>query len=204
MAERDDNQDWLDALAGKPNPNAESSLIGKASILRHAIQRHDSQLMGKHYDVEEELQRLNARLSQEGLLENASRSKTFAKRWAAFVATILSAFTFGVITMRFAMMPSMEGVRSDGTILSVEGQKRFVQIVPLYAADPSETMKAAVVEASRLGMNISVRAADDGYDLVLEGLVPSSVPQDSLKQILGISKSAAGDLQFQIRQKPRN
>lgn len=204
MAERDENQDWLDALAGKPNPNAESSLTRKASVLRHAIQRHDSQLMGEDYEVEAELQRLNARLSKEGFLEGASTSKIFAKRWAAFVAAILSAFTFGVITMRFAMMPSMEGVRSDGPVLSVERQQRFVQIVPLYVTDPSETMKASVVEASRLGMNFSVRAVDDGYDLVLEGLVPSSVAQDSLKQSLGISKSAAGDLQFQIRQKPKN
>jgi hypothetical protein len=204
MAERNETQDWLDALAGKPNPNADSAVVRKASSLRDAIQRHDNQLMGNDFDIEAELKRLNTRLSKEGLFEKNSTSKSFSKRWAAFIAALLSAFAFGAITMRFAMMPAMEGVRSEGTVLSMEGQKKFVQNVLVSVADPSETMKTAVAEASRLGINFSVKVAGDGYDVVLEGLVPNSAAQDSIKQVFGISRSAAGDLQFQIRQKPRN
>ena len=204
MAERDETQDWLDALAGKQSPNAEPSLVRKTAVLRHAIQRHDSDLMGKDYNVEAELQRLNDRLSNEGLFETARTSESFSKRWVAFVGAILSAFIFGLVAMRFAMMPSLEGVKSDGTVLPAEGRKRFVQIVPLYVTDPTETMKATVEAASRLEMNLSVKAVDGGYDIVLEGLIPNAVAQDALKQILGLSGSAGGNLQFQIRQKPKN
>lgn len=201
MAKRDEDQDWLDTIGGNPDPNADPALVRKATVLRNAIRQYDSRLMGEKYDIDGELQRLNTRLSKEGLFPAPPQKQSFARRWAALIAAILSAIAFGALTMRLAMMPALEGVRSEGNVSIIDGQQKLAQSVPVLVPDPAETMKASVAEASRLGLNFSVKAAGNGYDLLVEGLVPHSANQESLKQVLGIGAAAAGDLQFQIRRK---
>ncbi|MFH1871095.1 MAG: hypothetical protein ABIK82_17370 [Pseudomonadota bacterium] len=137
-----------------------------------------------------------------GLLENKNATSNLTKRWAALIAAIMSAFAFGAITMRFVMMPGMEGVRSEGSFATVDGQKKFVQNVPVFVVEPLATIRVSVGEAARLELSFAVRAVEGGYDLVLEGLIPNSPEQISIKQALGIGQSAGGDLLFQIRQKP--
>lgn len=154
-----------------------------------------------HTDTQSELQRLTSRLSKEGLFPASPQIQSFARRWAAFIAAILSAIAFGALTMRLAMMPTLEGVRYEGNVSIIEGQQKLAQSVPVLVPNPAETMKASVAEASRLGLSFSVKAAGNGYDLLVEGLVPHSANQESLKQALGISAAAAGDLQFLIRRK---
>lgn len=139
-----------------------------------------------------------------GLLENKNQTSNLAKRWAALIAAIMSAFTFGALTMRFAMMPGMEAVRSEVSFATMDGQKKFVQNVPVFVVEPLATIRVSIVEAARLDLSFAVRAVEGGYDLVLEGLIPNSPEQISIKQALGIGQSAGGDLLFQIRQKSTN
>ena len=42
MTNRDEDQDWQEALAGKPNANADPEVNRRASLLRQAIQHHDA------------------------------------------------------------------------------------------------------------------------------------------------------------------
>ena len=203
MTIRNDDQDWMDALAGKPTPDADPKTVTNASVLREAIRKHDSNLIGEDYDPNGALNQLNARLNREGLLHKPAFKSSLA-RWSSLVAAIMSAFAIGAITMRFVMMPGMVGVRSEGSFTFLDGQKKFVQNVPLAVPEPAKTMRAAVAEAAQIGLNFSVRTVENGYDLLLEGLIPNSAEQVSVKEKLDIKGAAGGDLLFQIRQKPAN
>jgi len=124
------------------------------------------------------------------------------KRWSSLIAIIMSAISFGALAMRFAMMSGMEAVRSDGTTITVGGHSRQIQKVPVLVAEPHTTMQAAVTEAARLGLDISVKSSEGGYDLLIDGLIPHSPEQTMLKETLGLSKSVGGELLFSIRHKP--
>lgn len=202
MATRNDNQDWLDALAGKQSVDANPHTVANALVLREAIRRHESDLLGETCDFDEELTRLNARLHRENLFSEAPPiSAAPSKGWTTLIAAIMSAFTLGAITMRFAFMPSMEGVRSDGSFSYESGHKKVVQIVLVSVPDPAATLRTAVSEAAKSSLNFSVRLEQGGYDLVLEGLIPNSPDQAGIKQAVGIGQSAGGDVLLQIRAK---
>jgi hypothetical protein len=200
MDNRDDDQDWLDALAGKATTNANQSTIAKASALRNAIQKHNELLLGESYNVDSEIEKLKNRLVNEGLSTNSAPDNSIKKRWAAFIAGILSAFAFGAMVMRFVMMPTMEGVRSNGETTSAS-TGAYTQTVAVLVKSPFETMQVVVAEASRIEMSFSVKVVEGGYDLTLVGLVTQSPSQENIRNVLGLSKMAAGDIQFQIRKK---
>lgn len=199
MLEKNDDHDWLEALAGKQLSNSNQT-AAQATMLRKAIQRHNKQLLGENYDISAELEKLNKRLMVEGATPSPAENVSIKKRWGAFIAAILTAFAFGAMVMRFTMMPAMEGVRSSGEILSAPATAH-TQRVPVFVKSPSETMQAAVGEAARIDINFHVKVAESGYDLTVFGFVAHSAKQEALKTTLGLSKSAAGDTLLEIRKK---
>lgn len=203
MTNKDEDQDWLDALSGKPNADADPEVTRRATLLRQAIQRHDAALGANDFDAEAGLQKLRRRIGKEGLLETESNFNKFCKRWAAIIASLISAFAFGIAVTRFAMLPAMEGVRSGGDIVEIKNLNSFAQKVPVYVSDPTATAQLAISEALRLRLNITINATPDGYNLLVEGLVSNSPEQNQMKNILGISVSASGNLLFQIQVKAK-
>lgn len=201
MTNANEDQDWLDALAGKPNPNADPEVTREATLLRQAIQRDDAALGVNDFDVEAGLQKLKFRMRREGLMGTESSFNKFVKRWAAIIASLISAFAFGIAVTRFAMLPAMEGVKSGGEIVEIKNLNSFAQKVPVYVNDPAATAQLVISEAIKLRLNITVNATPDGYNLLVEGLVSNSIEQNQMKNILGISKSASGNLLFQIQAK---
>ena len=201
MTNKDKDQDWLDALAGKPRADADPEVTQRATLMRQAIQRHDYALNVNEFDTEAGLQRLMYRMNKEGLIVAESKFNNIAKRWSAIIASLLSAFAFGIAITRFAMLPSMEGVKSNSDIVEIKNLNSFAQKVPVYVSDPSTTAQLVVSEAIRLKLNITVNAMPEGYNLLVEGLISNSAEQNKMKNELGINKSASGNLLFQIQVK---
>lgn len=71
MTNKDEDQDWLNALAGKPNPDADPDVTRRATLLRQAIQRHNTTFEPSEFDTEASLQKLKFRVRREGLLDAA-------------------------------------------------------------------------------------------------------------------------------------
>jgi len=204
MMNKDEDQDWLDALAGKPNAYADQEVTRRATLLRQAIQRHGAALNENEFDTEAGLQKLKFRMRREGLMGTESSFNNFVKRWAAIIASLISAFTFGIAVTRFAMLPTIEGVKSGGEIVEIKNLNSFAQKVPVYVSDPTATAQLVISEAIKLRLNITVSATPDGYNLLVEGLVSNSIEQNEMKNVLGISKSASGNLLFQIQVKAKD
>lgn len=201
MTNNDEDQDWLDALAGKPNADGDPEVIRRATLLRQAIQQHDAAIGANDFNVEAGLQKLRLRMDKEGLMRTESNLNNFVKRWAAIITSLISAFAFGIVVTRFAMLPAMEGVKSGGEIIEIKSLNSFAQKVPIYVSDPTATAQLVISEAIKLRLNITVNATPDGYNLLVEGLVSNSIEQNEMKNVLGISKSASGNLLFQIQAK---
>lgn len=68
MTNKDDDQNWMDALAGKPNPDADPEVTRRTTLLRQAIQRHNATLETSEFDTEAGLQKLKFMIRREGLL----------------------------------------------------------------------------------------------------------------------------------------
>lgn len=76
MTDRDDQQ-WLDALAGKPDANADAVTNAQAQALRTAmVARRAALEQATANAAPEEFERLRARLQREGLLTDAKAGAT--------------------------------------------------------------------------------------------------------------------------------
>lgn len=80
MTNKDEDQDWLGALAGKLNADADPEVTRRATALRQAIQRHDATLGANDFDVEAGLQKLKLRLYREGLGVSPVLKRTYSHR----------------------------------------------------------------------------------------------------------------------------
>ena len=82
MTEKDDQQ-WLDALAGKPHAGANSAASAQATALRNAMLTRRAALEQATANIEPaEFERLQSRLQREGLLPKAgAHTKQASTNW---------------------------------------------------------------------------------------------------------------------------
>lgn len=139
MTNKDEEQDWLDALAGKPNPNADPEVTRQATLLRLAIQRHDDALGVNDFDVEAGLQKLKVRLVREGL-SGADQSITIKERFAQ-LAGIVSAVLAICSILFIALIPVELGVATRGSI--------HTQVI--FVKNPNETANLLTAELLSIG-----------------------------------------------------
>ena len=206
MSNETEDQKWLEALGGKiAGKHSTSHLEVEATAIRNSLIRQ-SQSRPAYESSEGHFQKILAEANKRGLMsiERTARQSAIwplPKRWSSLIGAIVSAFVFGAIAMRFAMMPGMEAIKSEGSFDVAESQKKWALKVSVTVLDPAEIMRAAVVEAARAELNFSVKTVEDGYDFFLERLIANSAEQAAVKRILGISSSANGNLILQIREK---
>ena len=211
---KNDDDMWLDALAGRPHDGADPKINTEAERVRKILQKQSTELEAfLPNSSASDFQKLYQRLEKEQLVpQKVKFSSNLVKKWSSFIAAILSAFAFGALVMRYAMMPTLESVRSvqyqetSNGILTENTRLLFhetklVRIVSVRVEKPNETMRVVSAESARLGLDFSVMKVSDGYTIVVIGLVPNSVDQEKLKSSLGLSKTAGGDLLFDVKQK---
>lgn len=177
MTNKDDDQDWLDALAGKPNPNADPEVTRRATLLRQAIQRHDAALGVNGFDVEAGLQKLKARLRREGLI-GVDQQPTIKERFArlamaASVALNRHVVQFAVaasvvltigLTMRLYLHE--QPIQNEADIMKGGDQ----QIV--LATDPEARLKQLAAELDSLGIKYQIERKEGKILLKAQGVDP--------------------------------
>ena len=106
-----DDENWFDALAGKPNPNTDSSTLQEASALRTAILSTNEYPQQKTATVVniQALQNLKERLRSEGLLDRKSRTSNSRLTIAtSLVASIVVCISVSMSVLNSSDMPSLE------------------------------------------------------------------------------------------------
>ncbi len=156
---KDKDQDWLDALAGKPNPNADHEVTRRADLLRQTIQRHDASFGISKRDSEARFQKLRIRMRREGLLGD-NGSSIVKVRFAIFVRGVTSALSSVKLMLSTIIMPTEFATRGR------EGQ----QIV--LAVDPEVRLNQLTAELDGLGIKYQIERKDDKILLKAQGVDP--------------------------------
>jgi len=159
---KDEDQDWLDALAGKPTQNADPEVTRRATLLRHAIQRHDAALGVNEFDDEAGLQKLKFRMRREGL-SGESKPAFYSNRFVKYAMAASIVLTIG-LTMRLYLHE--QPMQNEADIMRGSNQ----QIV--LAADPEARLKQLAFELDRLGIKYQVERKDGKILLKAQGVDP--------------------------------
>jgi hypothetical protein len=171
ILDKNDDQEWLEALSGKLNIDGKSDVMMHSTPLRLAIQRNDAVFFSSDANTELSLQKLKFRLRGEGLIVT-SRHSTLNKRFfqLAIAASV-------VVTVGFVMRTHLDQQLSlnESEIMQVRGSSN-AQIV--LATDPEERLRQLSTELDNLGIKYQIeRKADSillkiyGVDLTKEDIV---------------------------------
>lgn len=175
MTNPNEDQDWLDALAGKPNPNADPEVTRRATLLRQAIQRHDAAIGVHDFDVEAELQKLKFRMRREGLSGDVQHM-TIKNRFGLIAASLsinrhvaqyaMAASVVLAVGLMVITYHPQETMQNEADIMKGGNQ----QIV--LAPDPEARLKQLTTELDQLGIKYQVERKEGKILLKAQGVDP--------------------------------
>ena len=156
MTTNDEDQDWLDALAGKPSPNADPAVTSRATLLHHAIKKRDAELGVNNFDVESELQKLKLRLHSEGLLkgEPASLKELLRQLIEAVSAKLNNRIVRFVVAMSVIFATIMTLLQPTLLVQTTVTRGSSKQIV--MAPNPEARLQQLTSEMDRLGIKYQI------------------------------------------------
>jgi hypothetical protein len=162
MTNKDKDQDWLDALAGKPSADADPEVSRRATLMRQAIQRHDSAINVNEFNTEAGLQKLKFRMQREGL-SGESKPAFFSRRFVQYAMAASIVLTVG-LSMRLYLHE--QPIQNEEDIMRGSEQ----QIV--LATDPEARLKQLTTELDRLGIKYKIERKEEKILLKAQGVDP--------------------------------
>lgn len=190
MTNKDEDQDWLDALAGKPNPNADPEVTRRATLLRQAIQRHDAALGMNDFDVEAGLQKLKFRMRREGL-SGENKPAFFSNRFVQYAMAASIVLTVG-LTMRLYMYE--QPMQNEAEIMRGGGDRQIV-----LEPNPEERLKQLTTELDRLGIKYQIERKDGKILLKAQGVDPAKDDVAGFLERNHITPPVGMDVELDIR-----
>lgn len=190
MTNPNEEQDWLDALAGKPNPNADPDVTRRATLLRQAIQRHDAALGVNDFDVEAGLQKLKFRMRREGLSGENNRA-FYSNRFVQYAMAASIVLTVG-LTMRLYLHE--QPMQNEAEIMRGSGDRQLV-----LTPDPEERLKQLTTELDRLGIKYQIERKEGKLLLKAQGVDPVKDDVASFLERNHITPPVGMDVELDIR-----
>lgn len=189
MTNPNEDQDWLDALAGKPNPNADPEVTRRATLLRQAIQRHDAALGVNDFDVEAGLQKLKFRMRREGLSAE-NKPAFFSNRFIQYAMAASIVLTVG-LTMRLYMYE--QPIQNEAEIM----RGNNLQIV--LAPNPEERLRQLTAELDKLSIKYQIERKEGKILLKAHGVDPVKDDVASFLERNHITPPVGMDVELDIR-----
>lgn len=190
MTNEDEDQDWLDALAGKPGAAADPDVVRRATMLRQALQRHNAVLGANKFNTEAGLQKLKFRLRREGLSSSDHRP-ILNKRYIQFAMAASVVLTVGMV-MRFYL--HQELMQNEAEIMRGMGEQQLV-----LAANPEERLKQLTTELDRLAIKYQVERKEGKIMLRIQGIDPTKEDVASFLERNHIKPPVRMDVELEIR-----
>jgi len=214
------DSEWFGELAGDVSHNPNSSVSQQAGAVRRALQARASNLDATAPQASEEMRdRMMFRLKREGLLDGEQKRRMLPGLAVAATALLGIALVADVAVrlQQPAQIPATRGAAEShvwlnespssrlDAMLSGEAESKvdlvvpqLVQVVTIQRDDPLEFVRRVTVEAIAAGIPVVVDKTDQGYRILMDGLVPESPDQATIKATLGITSSASGTVLFQV------
>lgn len=185
-----EDQDWLDALAGKSNADTAPDVTRHARALRNAIQRHDATLNTSEFNPEAALQKLRFKLRSEGL-SGADKRPLLHKRFVHFAMAASVVLTVGLMMRNY--LPQ-ELPQNEAEIMRGMGERQIV-----LAAVPEERLKQITMELERLGIKYQVERNGSKITLKIHGVDPAKEDVASFLELNHIKPPVKDSLELDIR-----
>lgn len=192
MTNRNEDQDWLDALAGKPDPDANPNVTKRAALLRQAIQKHDAALGVNDFDTDAGLQKLKFRMRREGLTSD-SKPSFIHNRFVQYAMAASIILTIG-LTMRIYLYE--QPMQNEADIVRGSNQ----QIV--LAADPEARLKQLTTELGELGIQYQIERKEGIIILMAHGVDPLKDEVAEFLERNHITAPVGTDLALEFRSMP--
>ena len=190
MTNKDEDQGWLDALAGKPGQNADPEVTRRATLLRQAIQHHDAALGANDFDVETGLQKLRFRLRRERL-SGDSKPAFFSTHFAKYAMAASIVLTIG-LTMRLYLHE--QPIQNEAEIMRGGGERQIV-----LAPDPEARLKQLAAELDSLGIKYQIERKEGKVLLKAQGVDPLKEEVASFLERNHIKSPVKDSLELDIR-----
>ncbi len=190
--ENNEDQIWLDSLAGKSVTSKNKKIILEAKLLRGAIQKN----IAEEKAFEDSLVKLHARIQQENLYEKLIKrdlKDTLQALIAKFKVTIM--FILGLIAG--AMIPMELARNSENLMFQLNrfsvSDELIGSEISLIANSPKSKTDEIVNMGISNNLEVKVRKNQkDGFTLTIYGLERNNVDQVALKSLIGISNQSEG------------
>lgn len=193
MTKKDEDQDWLDALAGKPSTDADPDVTRRASALRKAIQLHGAVLHSNKFDAEAGLQKLKFRLRREDL-SGADHRPFLSNRFVQFAMAASVVLTVGLMMRNY--LPQ-ELPQNEAEIMRGLGDRQIV-----LAANPEEHLKQLTTELDRLGIKYQVERNEGKIMLKIRAIDPAKEDVSIFMERNHIKPPVGMDVMLDIRPMP--
>lgn len=186
MTNPNEDQDWLDALAGKPNPNADPEVTRRATLLRQAIQRHEAALGINEFDSEAEWQKLKIRMRREGLLEeeqHATLKTLFLQLIAALTARLnkrIVKFAMAMSVIFATLMMLLQPMLLVQTT-STRGSDTRTQVI--YEQNPADAANSIVADLAAVGRAARIEKNGDHIVVHVDDAVANQSVESHNKEL---------------------
>jgi hypothetical protein len=178
-----DDENWFDALAGKPNPDTAPATLQEATALRTVLQSKKATSAGEHKEVINinSVQLLKERLRSEGLIPPAHSTSNAKRTIAASLAASL--FICAGITLTLKEHTIFNDSESLNTYRGGE------DIAAIVVADPK--LSAQQLEQKLSAMNIQSQIQCDAGDCTIEAYIPST-QEETVNNLIKPEKKSVG------------
>lgn len=192
-----DDENWFDALAGKPTPGTASATLQEASALRAAVLSANANTTQAHNKVinMSSAQRLRERLRSEGLIPAAqSKSNTRRTVVASLAATLLIGMGITATLQEHAM------VNESDTLNTYRGGAETTSV---FVTDPKISVQQ--LEQKLKALNIQPQIQCSSTRCIMEAYIPNAQEAKVNSMIEPINKSVGPNgqllLHFQSQKK---
>jgi len=188
---QDDDQDWLDALAGRGT--AASPTRREAEVLRAALgdaRYTTSEVATDEVGAARREAALLDRAVKEGLIEHAPRR--FARWQLSLAASVLLVLAAGIVFQLQPRVPTSDALRGDRS-----GDERG--IVRLTATDPARLERDLLAQLRAAGVEATGYEALDVRGIDADLALPLSPQVQRVLDAHGIPAPADGVLRIEIR-----
>lgn len=177
------------------NQNPQDDLFSKEQeeIIKRSIEKFEKNL-GITKETPEYLKQSFGRK----LAALSQPKKSFAVRWKGFAASMVAAFSVGILISRFIMMPATVTTRGVGDENVMSQTSSAQENIYLQVPNPKEFVFEVISAALDADMEVEATQAGGKYGLYIKRFKANAKDQEKVKSLLGLKPEAAGTVNATI------
>jgi len=179
------------------NQNPQDDLFSKEQeeVIKRSIQNYEKKL-----GITKETPEYLKQSFERKLTALSQPKKTFAVKWRGFAASMVTAFSVGILISRFLMMPATVTTRGVGDDSAASQASSAQEYVSLQVPNPKEFAFEVISAALEADMEVEATQAGGRYGLYIKPFKANAKDQEKVKSLLGIKPETSGTVNATIGQ----